>query len=172
MRFVFSGFTCCHNFEKVNTTNYFINFELVFQILQFTILLVCVVHMALEWATRYFCKQLGNIKTSSHIFNFFISTFVNPFRISYLVQTRKNSYIIVSSRVSAPPRNIDLTSLASPPPLYKQPPSKFWRTWLPPEMYHSPEKQRLIFIERKDFIWNDEIKTHLNVEIRIYSYKI
>ena len=62
------------------------------------------------------------------------------------------------------------------PSLYEQPPSKFWRTWLPPP---SPLKCTFVqnnrysfFKEAKDFILNNKIRTHFNAEKWIYSCKI
>ena len=76
-----------------------------------------------------------------------------------------DSAVMVSSRVSARPWNIDLTPfyLASPPPpkknilnlsdppspfphpLYEQPPQNFRELDSPLEIYPRPKKQRLIF---------------------------
>ena len=89
---------------------------------------------------------------------------------------------IVSSRVSATPKKIDLIpfypappppnnskSVRPPYPLYEENLSKFWRTWLP---HPKPMKCTLIqkskgsfSKETKDFISNNEVLSHLNVEI-------
>ena len=94
-------------------------------------------------------------------------------------------HLIVSSRVSVPPWNIDLTPfyLAPPPPKKNSKsvrPLPLWATFLKilenlttPLKYTLVQKSKdLIFKETKDFISNNEIKAHLNIEISIYSCKI
>ena len=60
-----------------------------------------------------------------------------------------------------PPKILNLSG----PPLYEQPPSKFWKTWLPPFKCTFVQKSKESFFKKtKDFISNNEIRTHLNVE--------
>ena len=71
----------------------------------------------------------------------------------------------MSSRVSAPPWNIDLTPfyLGSP---YQQPASKFWRTWFSPLKCTIVQKCKdSFFKETQAFISNDEVRTQVNFEI-------
>ena len=90
---------------------------------------------------------------------------------------------IVSSWVSAPPWNIDLTpfylgppkklQICQTPPLWATP-LKILENLTPPplEMYLVQKSRDSFFKETKYFISNNEIRAHLNVEIWIYSCKI
>ena len=86
----------------------------------------------------------------------------------------------VSSRVSAPPCNIDLTPFCPAPPAKKN--LNLLTPSLPPSLYEQPLKvlenltpplrctlvqksKDSFFKETKDFISNNEMRTHLNVEI-------
>ena len=57
-------------------------------------------------------------------------------------------------------------------PLYEQAPLKFWRAWISPLKCTLLQKSRYSFFkETKDFISNNEMRTHLNVEISIIQSK-
>ena len=73
------------------------------------------------------------------------------------------------TKASRPPKNYKSVSPLPPPPsplLYEQAPTKFWRTGLPPLKFTLIQKsEHSFFKETKYVISNNEIRTHLNVEI-------
>ena len=73
------------------------------------------------------------------------------------------------TKASRPPSKKNYKSVSPLPPsplLYEQPPTKFWRTGLPPLKFTLIQKsEHSFFKETKYFISNNEIRTHLNIEI-------
>ena len=88
--------------------------------------------------------------------------------------TEVDLYYIVSSRVSAPPQNIDLPLFCLPPPSPLKKKKKILNLSDSPNLYEQPPlwnvplcKAKKSFEETKDFISNNKSRAHLNIEIWI-----